>query len=85
MISMYKGGTSRDRKLLAEAQQMLSDAKTKIDIIRMQILKGQQKGDVSGNYTEGMGQFFPHEELFYLYMSKYSFIKKNMETGKLRI
>jgi serine/threonine protein kinase len=45
MIAMYKhkGGSSRDKKLLAEAQQMLSDAKTKIDIIRMQILKAQQK------------------------------------------
>ena len=53
MISMYKGGTSRDKKLLAEAQQMLSDAKTKIDIIRMQILKAQQRGDTSGNSAEG--------------------------------
>ena len=53
MIAMYKGGTSRDKKLLAEAQQMLSDAKTKIDIIRMQILKGQQKNDSSGNETDG--------------------------------
>ncbi len=45
MIEMYKGGSSRDKKLLAEAQQMLSDAKTKIDIIRMQILKAQQRQD----------------------------------------
>ncbi len=45
MISMYQGGSSRDKKLLAEAQQMLIDAKTKIDIIRMQILKVQQKND----------------------------------------
>lgn len=42
MISMYNGGSSKDKKLLAEAQQMLSDAKTKIEMIRMQILKAQQ-------------------------------------------
>ena len=44
MIAMYKGHSSREKKLLAEARQMLSDAKTKIEIIRMQILKAQQKG-----------------------------------------
>jgi len=43
MISMYSGGgPSKDKKMLAEAQQMLSDSKTKIEIIRMQILKVQQ-------------------------------------------
>ncbi|XP_059175085.1 serine/threonine-protein kinase N2-like [Physella acuta] len=39
MITMYSTGSSRDKKMLAEAQQMLSDAKTKIEIIRMQMLK----------------------------------------------
>ena len=48
MISMYRGHSSRDKKLMAEAQQMLSDAKTKMEIIRMQILKAQQRG------TEGV-------------------------------
>ncbi|XP_050406915.1 serine/threonine-protein kinase N2 isoform X1 [Patella vulgata] len=43
MIAMYKSGSSRDKKLLAEAQQMLSDAKTKIEILRMQILKVTQQ------------------------------------------
>ncbi|KAH9507371.1 Serine/threonine-protein kinase N2 [Bulinus truncatus] len=42
MISMYSTGSSRDKKMLAEAQQMLSDAKTKIEIIRMQMLKVTQ-------------------------------------------
>ncbi|ESP05042.1 hypothetical protein LOTGIDRAFT_109468 [Lottia gigantea] len=42
MIAMYKSGSSRDKKLLAEAQLMLSDAKTKIEMIRMQILKVTQ-------------------------------------------
>ena len=46
MIQMYSTGSSRDKKLMAEAQQMLIDAKTKIEIIRMQILKAQQHGVV---------------------------------------
>ena len=52
MISMYKGGSNRDKKLLAEAQQMLKDAKTKIDIIRMQMLKVQQKTTDGGGVPE---------------------------------
>ena len=39
---MYSSGSSKDRKLLADAQQMLADSKTKIEIIRMQILKVNQ-------------------------------------------
>ena len=42
LISMYSTGSSKDRKLLADAQQMLADSKTKIEIIRMQILKVNQ-------------------------------------------
>uniref|UniRef100_A0A8C7UNL3 protein kinase C n=1 Tax=Oncorhynchus mykiss TaxID=8022 RepID=A0A8C7UNL3_ONCMY len=42
MIQMYSNGSSKDRKLLATAQQMLQDSKTKIEFIRMQILKGSQ-------------------------------------------
>ncbi|XP_064648701.1 serine/threonine-protein kinase N2-like isoform X2 [Lineus longissimus] len=55
MIHMYSSGVSKDKKLLAEAQQMLEDAKTKIEIIRMQLLRVQQSseqgsgnGDISG-------------------------------------
>ena len=44
MIAMYQGHSSREKKLLAEARQMLSDAKTKIEIIRIQIMRRQQKG-----------------------------------------
>lgn len=40
LILMYT--TSRDKKLLSDAQQMLADSKTKIEIIRMQILKVNQ-------------------------------------------
>uniref|UniRef100_A0AAR2KW86 Protein kinase C n=1 Tax=Pygocentrus nattereri TaxID=42514 RepID=A0AAR2KW86_PYGNA len=39
MIQMYSNGSYKDRKLLAMAQQMLQDSKTKIEFIRMQILK----------------------------------------------
>ncbi|XP_064420212.1 serine/threonine-protein kinase N2 [Latimeria chalumnae] len=39
MIQMYSNGTTKDRKMLAAAQQMLQDSKTKIELIRMQIVK----------------------------------------------
>ncbi|XP_070582151.1 serine/threonine-protein kinase N2-like [Ptychodera flava] len=42
MLQMYSSGSSKDRKMLAEAQQMFEDSKTKIEIIRMQILKAEQ-------------------------------------------
>lgn len=42
MIHMYSSGPTKDRKLLAEGHQMLQDTKTKIEFIRMQILKTQQ-------------------------------------------
>ncbi|CAM2103624.1 serine/threonine-protein kinase N3 isoform X1 [Lepidochelys kempii] len=42
MIQMYSNATSKDRKLLATAQQMLQDSKTKIELIRMQIVKVSQ-------------------------------------------
>ncbi|KFU90641.1 Serine/threonine-protein kinase N2, partial [Chaetura pelagica] len=41
MIQMYS--TSKERKLLATAQQMLQDSKTKIEIIRMHIVKVSQE------------------------------------------
>uniref|UniRef100_A0A8C3CS23 Serine/threonine-protein kinase N3 n=1 Tax=Cairina moschata TaxID=8855 RepID=A0A8C3CS23_CAIMO len=44
MIQMYSSATSKERKLLATAQQMLQDSKTKIEIIRMQIVKVSQLG-----------------------------------------
>uniref|UniRef100_A0A672JEC6 protein kinase C n=1 Tax=Salarias fasciatus TaxID=181472 RepID=A0A672JEC6_SALFA len=45
MILMYSNGPSKDRKLLATAQQMLQDSKTKIEFIRMQILKASQASE----------------------------------------
>ncbi|XP_041696601.1 serine/threonine-protein kinase N2 [Coregonus clupeaformis] len=49
MIQMYSNGSSKDKKLLATAQQMLQDSKTKIEFIRMQILKASQTGET--NYS----------------------------------
>ncbi|XP_023647640.1 serine/threonine-protein kinase N1 isoform X1 [Paramormyrops kingsleyae] len=53
MIPIYASGSTKDKKLLQTAQQMLQDSKTKIDIIRMQIRKAvqateQQTEDVQG-------------------------------------
>ncbi|NP_001073501.1 serine/threonine-protein kinase N2 isoform 2 [Danio rerio] len=47
MIQMYSNGSSKDRKLLAAAQQMLQDSKTKIEFIRMQILKASQTSEIN--------------------------------------
>jgi protein kinase N len=41
MIQMYS--SSKDKKMLAEAQQMLSDSKVKIDFLKMAILRDQQQ------------------------------------------
>ncbi|XP_038628244.1 serine/threonine-protein kinase N1 isoform X1 [Tachyglossus aculeatus] len=57
MIHMYSNGSTKDRKLLLTAQQMLQDSKTKIDIIRMQIRKALQAGQLEsqGPTEEGQG------------------------------
>ena len=40
MIQVYSGAKNRqDRKLLTEAQQMLSDSKTKVEVLKMKIMK----------------------------------------------
>uniref|UniRef100_A0AAZ3RR11 protein kinase C n=1 Tax=Oncorhynchus tshawytscha TaxID=74940 RepID=A0AAZ3RR11_ONCTS len=43
MIPIYANGSTKDKKMLQTAQQMLQDSKTKIDIIRMQIRKNEIK------------------------------------------
>uniref|UniRef100_A0A672JBH9 protein kinase C n=1 Tax=Salarias fasciatus TaxID=181472 RepID=A0A672JBH9_SALFA len=55
MILMYSNGPSKDRKLLATAQQMLQDSKTKIEFIRMQILKASQASEQSFESNDVMG------------------------------
>lgn len=47
---------SKDRKLLAMAQQMLQDSKTKIEFIRMQILKASQASEMSFENNDVMGE-----------------------------
>lgn len=42
MIQSLTSGHSRDKKLLAEAQQMLADSKAKIEFLKMRILKEKQ-------------------------------------------
>lgn len=54
MIPIYSNGSTKDKKMLQTAQQMLQDSKTKIDIIRMQIRKAvqatEQNDDTQGNH-----------------------------------
>ncbi len=45
----------QDRKLLATAQQMLQDSKTKIEFIRMQILKASQTSELSFDNNDVIG------------------------------
>ncbi|KAJ8276966.1 hypothetical protein GJAV_G00069890, partial [Gymnothorax javanicus] len=52
MIQMYSNGSSKDRKMLATAQQMLNDSKAKIDFIRMQILKASQTNEMNSNNSD---------------------------------
>ncbi|XP_015210724.1 serine/threonine-protein kinase N2 isoform X3 [Lepisosteus oculatus] len=56
MILMYSNGSSKDRKLLATAQQMLQDSKTKIEFIRMQILKASQTSEVNFENSDGLAK-----------------------------
>lgn len=55
MTSMTMLLTSQDRKLLATAQQMLQDSKTKIEFIRMQILKASQTSELSFDNNDVIG------------------------------
>ncbi|XP_072096788.1 serine/threonine-protein kinase N2-like [Mobula birostris] len=55
MIQMYSNGSSKDRKMLAAAQQMLQDSKIKIDIIRMQIVKGTRTIGTPVDANETLG------------------------------
>uniref|UniRef100_A0A672UVJ5 Serine/threonine-protein kinase N3 n=1 Tax=Strigops habroptila TaxID=2489341 RepID=A0A672UVJ5_STRHB len=54
MIQMYS--TSKERKLLATAQQMLQDSKTKIEIIRMHIGKVSQSAGAMEDTVDPAGR-----------------------------
>nr|XP_027239038.1 serine/threonine-protein kinase N-like isoform X1 [Penaeus vannamei] len=53
MIQMYSSGPMRDKKLLAEAQQMLADSKAKIEYIKMRRMKVKQSQTENGLDAEG--------------------------------
>jgi len=59
MIETYNSGGVRDKKMLQEAQSMLSDAKRKIEYIRMQIvrLENQRSHAASAAATDCMSMF----------------------------
>ena len=50
-------GSSKDKKLLAEAQQMLDDARRKIEFIRMQILRVQQRSENTAASESADGKY----------------------------
>ncbi|XP_015244756.1 PREDICTED: serine/threonine-protein kinase N2-like [Cyprinodon variegatus] len=56
MILTYTNSSFKDRKMLATAQQMLQDSRTKIELLRMQIIKVSQA-------REGGGSIGPNEEV----------------------
>uniref|UniRef100_UPI00398EB744 serine/threonine-protein kinase N2 n=1 Tax=Pristiophorus japonicus TaxID=55135 RepID=UPI00398EB744 len=61
MIQMYSNGSSKDRKMLGAAQQMLQNSKIKIDVIRMQILKVTRTTGTSEDSSETLGTISPLE------------------------
>uniref|UniRef100_A0A3Q2GYF2 Serine/threonine-protein kinase N1 n=1 Tax=Equus caballus TaxID=9796 RepID=A0A3Q2GYF2_HORSE len=56
MIQTYSNGSNKDRKLLLTAQQMLQDSKTKIDIIRMQLRRALQAGQLESQVAPDEAQ-----------------------------
>lgn len=61
MIQSITGGHhGRDKKLLAEAQQMLADSKTKIEFLKLRIRKVKQHRSTN-NETEENGDVNPRQ------------------------
>ncbi|XP_041667587.1 serine/threonine-protein kinase N2 [Cheilinus undulatus] len=54
IIQTYTNGSIKDRKMLSTAQQMLQDSRTKIELLRMQIIKVSQVRE--GERDSSMGQ-----------------------------
>uniref|UniRef100_A0A674MIX9 protein kinase C n=1 Tax=Takifugu rubripes TaxID=31033 RepID=A0A674MIX9_TAKRU len=67
MIPIYSNGSTKDKKMLQTAQQMLQDSKTKIDIIRMQIRKAMQANEQSDDTQDVCGVELRIEELRHHY------------------
>ncbi|CAJ1071003.1 serine/threonine-protein kinase N2 [Xyrichtys novacula] len=53
MIQTYNNGSVKDRKMLSRAQQMLQDSRTKIELLRMQIIKIGQARDGERESSQG--------------------------------
>ncbi|KAM9306838.1 serine/threonine-protein kinase N2 [Pholidichthys leucotaenia] len=53
MIQTYSNSSVKDRKMLPTAQQMLQDSRTKIELLRMQMIKVSQARDGERNGTQG--------------------------------
>uniref|UniRef100_A0A8D8UZD6 protein kinase C n=1 Tax=Cacopsylla melanoneura TaxID=428564 RepID=A0A8D8UZD6_9HEMI len=56
MIQSLTTGGTRDKKLLAEAQQMLADSKAKIEFLRMRILKVKQSKNHHHHHSSSVGE-----------------------------
>ncbi|XP_028318161.1 serine/threonine-protein kinase N2 [Gouania willdenowi] len=54
MIQTYTNGSVKDRKMLSTAQQMLQDSRTKIELLRMQIVKVGQARDGEQDSPQGL-------------------------------
>jgi chromosome segregation ATPase len=56
MIQSYRSGSGRDKKILADAEQMLQDSKAKIDYLKMRISKARQnRADYPAGGSFGIG------------------------------
>ncbi|KAF7650615.1 hypothetical protein LDENG_00123080 [Lucifuga dentata] len=53
IIQTYTNSSVKDRKLLSTAQQMLQDSRTKIELLRMQIIKVSQAKEGEQDATDG--------------------------------
>uniref|UniRef100_A0A671Y8Z5 protein kinase C n=1 Tax=Sparus aurata TaxID=8175 RepID=A0A671Y8Z5_SPAAU len=54
MIQTYTNSSVKDRKMLSTAQQMFQDSRTKIELLRMQIVKVSQARDGEQAVTSGL-------------------------------
>uniref|UniRef100_UPI0037E87A1A serine/threonine-protein kinase N2 n=1 Tax=Semicossyphus pulcher TaxID=241346 RepID=UPI0037E87A1A len=53
MIQTYSNSSVKDRKMVSTAQQMLQDSRTKIELLRMQIIKVSQSRDGEREGSQG--------------------------------
>ncbi|XP_044031480.1 serine/threonine-protein kinase N2 isoform X2 [Siniperca chuatsi] len=63
MIQTYTNSSVKDRKMLSTAQQMLQDSRTKIELLRMQIIKVTQvrDGERDGSHGQPVEMISPVE------------------------